>query len=145
MSPTKNPICRDMIRRTLAYHAGPTPDPDTVAEATFIIWNLVAVRLTPVIGTKGVDILFRRSLHLTTVSFPWLTMAEEYEDTPSLLSSTKARLTSQETSVSTEAGCALLITFTELLKTLIGESLTGRLLGTIWASPSSTTEQENLS
>lgn len=145
MSPTINLICREMIRRTLAHHAGTTPSPDTVAEATFIIWNLVAIRLTPVIGTKGVDILFRRSLHLTAFTFPWLAMAVEYEDTPALLSSAKARLASRETSDSTEAGCALLITFTELLKTLIGESLTGRLLGTIWVSPSSTTEQENLS
>lgn len=145
MAPTINLICREMIRKTLAHYAGTAPDPDTVAEATFIIWNLVAVRLTPVIGSKGVDILFRRSLHLTTFSFPWLAMAEEYEDTPSLLSRVKACLASRETSVSTEAGCALLITFTELLKTLIGESLTGRLLGTIWVSPSSTAEQENLS
>lgn len=145
MSPTKNLICREMIRRTLAHHAGTAPDPDTVAEATFIIWNLVATQLTPVIGTKGVDILFRRSLHLTTFSFPWLAMAEAFEDTPSMLSSTKTRLASQETRVSTEAGCALLITFTELLKTLIGESLTGRLLGKIWVSPSPTTEQETLS
>lgn len=145
MSPTKNPICREMIRRTLAHHAGTSPNPDAVAQATFIIWNLVADRLTPVIGTKGVDILFRRSLHLTNLSFPWLSMAEEYEDTPSLLSTTKARLASRETIDSTEAGCTLLITFTELLKTLIGESLTGRLLGTIWVSRSPTSEQENLS
>lgn len=145
MSPTKNLICREMIRRTLAHHAGTAPDPDTVAEATFIIWNLVATQLTPVIGTKGVDILFRRSLHLTSFSFPWLAMTDEYEDTPSLLSSTKARLANRETSDSTEAGCTLLITFTELLKTLIGESLTGRLLGKIWVSPSPTTKQENLS
>lgn len=145
MSPTKNPICREMIRRTLAHYVGTSPDPDTVAEATFIIWNLVAIRLTPVIGSKGVDILFRRSLHLTTFTFPWLAMAETYEDTPSLLSTTKARLASRETIDSTEAGCALLITFTELLKTLIGESLTGRLLGTIWVSRSPSSEQENQS
>ena len=145
MSPAKTPICREMIRKTLAHHAGASPDSDAVAKATFILWNLVAVRLTPVIGTKGVDILFRRSLHLTTAAFPWLTAIEEYQDMPSLISSTKARMTNRETSDSTEAGCAFLITFIELLKTLIGESLTGRLLGTIWVSPSPTTEQENLS
>jgi hypothetical protein len=145
MSTTNNSFCREAIRRTMAHHAGVSPDADAIAEATFIIWNLVEGKLAPVIGMKGVDVLFRRSMHLTTFSFPWLASAEVHTDNASLFASIKARLASGETDASTEAGCTFLLILTELLTTLIGESLTWRLLGTVWKFPSPNSEQENVS
>jgi hypothetical protein len=102
----------------------------------------VADRLAPVIGAQGVDVLFSRSLHLTSAAFPWLATAGDRGGSTAQLASLKARLAGRELDISAEASCALLVTFTELLATLIGESLTGRLLGPIWAPQSPASEQE---
>ncbi len=136
---------REKVRRTMAHHAGASPDADAVAKATFIIWNDVEARLSTVIGTKGVDILFKRSLYLTTSSFPWLKGTEHPQDRESLFSGIKACLASRETESSTEAGCAFLNILTELLNTLIGDSLTERLLEPVWVSSPPASEQEKAS
>ena len=43
----------------------------------------------------------------------------------------------------TEASCSLLLTFTVLLSSLIGESLTERLLEPAWTPPEHDSEQES--
>ena len=145
MSTTNNPLYGEPIRRTLTHHAGDSPDSRAVAEATLIIWNLVSNRLAPVIGTKGVDVLFRRSLHLAAAVFPLFSIPGAQADNTSLFENIKGRLADQKIAAAMEAGCTLLITLTELLTTLIGESLTERLLGTVWVSPSHSSKQENVS
>jgi hypothetical protein len=122
----------EAMRRTLAQYAGEAPDACAIAEATLNIWRQVATRLTPVIGVRGVDALFSRSLHVTSKAFPWLSMAGNDGNSNTLLASLKVRLASQETAAAAEASDALLVTFTELLATLIGESLTDRLLAPVW-------------
>jgi len=122
----------EAMRRTLAQGAGEAPNASAIAEATLNIWRQVATRLTPVIGVRGVDALFSRSLHVTSKTFPWLSMAGNDGNSNALLASLNVRLASQETAAAAEASDALLVTFTELLATLIGESLTDRLLVPVW-------------
>jgi hypothetical protein len=88
-----------------------------------------------VIGTRGVDILFSRSLHVTSKTFPCLAIAGNYGDSAAPLASVKARIETCELTVATEASYFLLVTFTELLAALIGESLTERLLDPVLAPP----------
>lgn len=127
---------RETIRRTLTYHAGDSPDASAVAAAIVSIWQQVAALLEPVIGDRGVDVLFRRSLHLAHVDFPWLAIAGgESKESAEFLASLKERLAGCETEVAAEASYVLLVTFTELLITLIGESLAARLLGPVWLPP----------
>jgi hypothetical protein len=57
--------------------------------------------------------------------------------------SLQALLADQEPDVAVEAACALLMTFFELLITLIGESLTEHLVSPVWVSPSSPSDQES--
>jgi len=142
MSTTANDMRREAIRKTLAHHAGGAPDAGAVAEATLSVWHQVAGRLAPVIGTGGVDALFRRSLHLTSANFPWLAISDDAGNNAALLASFKARLASRETDTAVEAGHALLVIFTELLASLIGESLTERLLRPVWAPQPTASEQE---
>ncbi|KAB0663811.1 hypothetical protein F6V25_15380 [Oryzomonas japonica] len=145
MPTTDRKLCREAIRKTLVLRAGDTPDASAVAEAALGTWRLVAIRLTPVIGTLGVDVLFKRSLHLTSTAFPWLSSAWDHEENATVLASLKARLEACEKDAAAEASYTLLVTFTELLATLIGESLTERLLGPVWASSSPVPEQESIS
>ena len=133
----------ETIRKTLTHRAGNAPDPSAIAEATLSTWLLVATQLTPVIGVRGVDALFVRSLHITSKTFPWLTTVGHDESGYARLASLRARLVERELADAAEASYTLLATFTEMLASLIGESLTERLLEPVWASPSEKFDQEN--
>jgi hypothetical protein len=134
MSTTKSTMRRQAIQRTLAQRAGDAPDASVIAEATLGTWRQVATRLTPVIGARGVDVLFSRSLHLTSKAFPWLAIAGNNGTNHTPLASFKACIETREIETAAEASNVLLMTFIELVDTLIGESLTERLLGSVWTS-----------
>ena len=135
MGTADNDRLRDAIRRTLAHRAGAAPDAGAIAAATLATWHQTAARLAPVIGTRGVDALFVRALHLTSAAFPWLAMAGEQGNGAARLANFRARLEAREPAIAAEAGYALLATFNELLATLIGASLTERLLKPVWVPP----------
>lgn len=134
---------REKIRSALLRRAGDVPDASAVAEATISTWHLVAAQLMPVIGAGGVDVLFSRSLYLTSASFPCLTIPEDHQDTIALLANLKEHLAVCEPDIAAEASNTLLGTFVELLMSLIGESLVKRLLISVWEPPSPTFEREN--
>ncbi len=136
-------IRREAIRRTLAHRAGATPNASTVTEAALSTWQQLAARIEPVIGARGVDALFDRSLHLTSKTFPWLAVTADHGNSTASLASLWGSFETREPTVATEASVALLGTFTELLVSLIGESLTERLLGLVWMLPH-TPGQEHL-
>lgn len=141
--PAESELRREAIRRTLAHYAGKNPDANAVATATLSIWQEVVSRLAPVIGVRGVDVLFIRALHLTHREFPWLAIAGgESKESAALLASLKLRLAELEPAVAAEASYTLLVTFTELLTPLIGESLVARLFDPVWVPSSAASEQE---
>jgi hypothetical protein len=136
-------LLREAIRTTLGQRAGRLPNADVTAEATAATWRLVATQLAPVIGARGLDVLFSRALHQTSVEFPWLAIAVDRGGSASPLPSLMVCLTGQLASTAAEASYMLLLTFTELLATLIGESLTTRILAPVWAPPSFSSGQES--
>jgi hypothetical protein len=138
-------LLRDAIRAALARHAGHVPDAHTTAEAMAATWRLVAVQLAPVIGARGLDVLFSRALQQTTAAFPWLAVAVDRGGSDSPLPSLMLCLAGQHTVTAEEASYTLLLTFTNLLSTLIGEPLTERLLAPVWARPSPSSRQETAS
>jgi hypothetical protein len=133
------------IRILLAERAGVSPDAKAIARAAANIWPEVATRLTPVIGARGVDVLFGRALHQTSIAFPWLQIAGDQGSGVAALNDLRTCLAGQETTGAAEASHALLMNFAELLATLIGESLTERLLGPVWAPALPASEQETRS
>ncbi len=143
LASTASNLRREAIRRTLAHHAGKKADANAVATATLHTWNLIATRLAPVIGVRGVDVLFRRALHLTHVAFPSLMIVGgEEKESATLLAKIKASLAECKPAVAAEASYTLLVTFTELLTPLIGESLVARLFDPVWVASSPASEQE---
>jgi len=78
-----------------------------------------------------VDALFGRALHLASREFPWL--AQPLADEPSAdpMASGCGRLQVRDGTAALEAAAALLATFTDLLATLIGNTLCERLLASI--------------
>jgi hypothetical protein len=118
----------------LAQRSGNDSDTGAVAGAAVITWNQMAAELVPVIGVRGVDVLFNRALNLTSATFPWLTTVREHVDGAARLSDFRAHLEGQEAAVAVDAASALLAKFIELLSALIGEGLTERLLMPVWAA-----------
>ena len=76
-SVTDNELLREKIRQSLAVGAKANQDSASIARSTVRTWRQVISRLTPVIGRRGVEVLFDRSLHLTSTVFPWLAGAGE--------------------------------------------------------------------
>jgi hypothetical protein len=141
MPTTNSHPLRETIRTTLGQRAGSHPDANATSEATAATWRLVETQLAPVIGARGLDVLFRRALHQATTAFPWLAVAVDRGGSDGPLPSLMACLATQHRATAAEAACALLLTFAELLAALIGESLTERLLAPVWARPSLPSEQ----
>ena len=132
-------LLREMIRTTLKQRAGSSPGPNAIPEATASTWRLVEAQLRPVIGARGLDVLFRRALHQSMTAFPWLAASMNRGGSAGPLPGLMACLAAQQTAAAAEAASALMLAFAELLATLIGESLTERLLAPVWARAS---EQE---
>lgn len=139
---TDRGLCREAIRRTLRQRSGDSPDALAVARATSETWLLMSAQLAPVIGDNGVEAIFKRSLHLTSVVFPWLAIPDREMDIDSLPERIGALLAGREPVAATQASSSLMITFTELLATLIGNSLTKRLLDPVWVAAPPANEQD---
>jgi hypothetical protein len=108
-----------------------------IAAACGALWQEIDAVLTPIIGPRGVAALGQRSLHLASTAYPWL--AARQPGSPdvldsALLASMLAQRSSDDAAI---AGEAFLQTFRDLLTSLIGGSLTERLLRTVWG-PSDT-------
>lgn len=142
---TDRELCREAIRKTLRLRTGDSPDALAVARATSEIWLQMSAQLAPVIGGNGVDAILQRSLHLTSVVFPWLASSDGEMDNATFPVRISVLLAGCEPVVAAQASASLLITFTELLATLIGNSLTERLLAPVWIAAPVVVKQEKAS
>lgn len=127
-------------RRLTAPLAGRVEDDrsaDQIAAACGALWLEVDVALSPIIGSRGVAALGQRSLHLVSAVHPWLA-ARQPGGPPALDSALLVSLLAQRSSDDAAAAAdSFLQTLHELLTSLIGSSLTERLLRPVWG-PSET-------
>lgn len=105
------------------------------AERAVAAWESVDAALSPIIGHNGVAALFYRCAHLGSTDHPWLARIQATQPRGSgiaipLLRSVLAQQPEPEVAV---ANRMLLGKFREQLAILIGESLTERLLSSIWS------------
>lgn len=120
------------IASCLAGLAAQTSSAERIAETVAAtLWGIHQA-LVPIVGERGVAALYKRSLHLAKTRFVWLpdpqTSAPEAMDVGPLTTS----LATQGAAEAAVAGARLLQDFHELLVTLIGPSLTERLLRPVW-------------
>ena len=99
-----------------------------IADAVVATWQEIATALSPLIGERGVAALYKRSLFLTANKHPWLASAYEGLQGPMDLPTLNAVLSQQTPAFAAAGGTALFQTFYELLTSLVGASLTERLL-----------------
>ena len=100
-------------------------------------WREIDVALRPIIGQRGVGLLYKRSLHLVGRDYPWLADMQGISQDTMDLAALAAVITEQESKHAAAAGGLLLKTFHHLLSSLIGPSLTEQLLRPVWVDFSS--------
>jgi hypothetical protein len=108
-----------------------------IADAAVATWLGVAAALSPIIGERGFAAMYKRCLHLMRVDYPWLTAVHEAAPAAYDFTALQTALALQTDSTAAAANGALLRCFYDLLITLIGESLTQRLLDPVLVDPSS--------
>ncbi|WP_017479656.1 hypothetical protein [Pseudomonas sp. PAMC 26793] len=132
------------IVAALAHRVGPNADTASIAQATVSILETMRAALTPIIGQQGVAALYRRSLHLCASRQPHLAHISDRVQAALDLNALNSELVTESEADALLFGEVMLTTFYELLTTLIGPSLTARLLRDVWnPSLSDTSAQEN--
>ncbi len=118
----------------LADRVATNADASQISDAIAAAWHDLDQALSPVLGRRGMAALYKRSLHLNTAAYPWLAQMRAGVDANLALDVAPLRETLAERSEAQAAqtGAALIHTFAELLETLIGVSLSERLLGSVW-------------
>lgn len=120
--------------------ATPAPDGDSdaarVAEAAAASWREIHRALMPVIGPAGFGALYQRSLHVAGAPYPALAAVAETAGAPGDTARLQAALAQQSGAAALAASAALLQVFRDLLASLIGASLSDRILAPAGLGPS---------
>jgi hypothetical protein len=103
-----------------------------VADMVAVVWREIDQALHPIIGHRGVLALYNRSLKQASTLYPWLAVGHAGALAAVDPSALRAALAQQAPAEAVAGGTLLLQTFRDLLRSLIGDSLTDRLLGSIW-------------
>ncbi len=90
--------------------------------------------LRPIIGSRGVAALFRRCLFLTVRTHAWLGGTSDSDEGAFVATSLQAALAGRSGVEAATAGLLFLSTFDALLVSLIGASLTERLIDPVWTT-----------
>ena len=120
------------IAASLAARAGVAATAAQIADTTVAAWQAIDSALAPIIGQRGVAALYKRSLHLNRPLRPCLNAAIETTEARLGLAALKLVLAQQSAIEAAAIGAELLQTVHELLTTLVGPSLTERLLRSVW-------------
>ncbi len=117
------------IAASLARQGNAEATAAQIAQAVGAKCQAIETTLAPIVGLRGVAALQRRSLHLAGRSHPWLAGEPAGEDH---LASLKTLLSGQHSANAALGGATYLQAFHDLLSSLVGPSLTERLLRTAW-------------
>lgn len=121
------------IQSFLSQRARDGASADQLAALIGAAWQHIQAALAPVIGVRGVAALYKRSLHLTAKAHPWLAAAQVGNSLAEIdLASLGTECGKRSSAEVAAAGAALLLSFHELVGSLIGPSLSGQLLGEVW-------------
>lgn len=130
---------------SLASRINGRTDAAQIADEIVIMFEEINDVLSPIIGRRGVDALYKRSLHLAVPAYPWLADArdgiQEFMDPAKL----KSTLCAQSPASAAAGGGVVLQTFHDLLASLVGPSLTERLLHPVWNKSSGIPPAQDLS
>ena len=131
------------IQATIADVAAIAEDAAHVADVAASTWREINAVLSPLIGPGGVTALYQRSLYMTRAAYPCLAAVHEVALPAGEFSGLQLVLSRQTSAYIVAANGALLLTFCDLLASLIGSSLTERLLRSVRNLSSGGTGQDS--
>jgi hypothetical protein len=106
--------------------------PEKAADAAIHIWEQMASHIITIIGEDGFNSLYARSLFLSQAKFPWLSTSSPTPNAVHRFDELKTSLEAQAPAQASEANSLLLVTFIEILASLIGAQLTSHILQLAW-------------
>lgn len=118
---------------------------ETIAIDPIEAWEQMATEIISIVGEGGFSSLFTRSLYISKASFPWLEAGINPDPPPTYFHELQATYAAQPPEQVKAANSLLLSTFTDILKSLIGEQLTLNILRSAWKldTPVHTTKEVN--
>lgn len=128
------------LAATLRARVGESTDPARIADALVSILLEVEAALAPVLGSRGVALIYLRSLQRSPSLQPLVAAAlDEAQEIPTSLD-----LQALRSMLAQRSGADVIVTGTDLLQTLydllvnvVGLSMTERLLRSVWTNASS--------
>jgi hypothetical protein len=121
------------IAAALAQTVDEGNDAVQIADMIAAAMRGIAVNLSPIIGKGGVAALYRRTLHLVGPAHPWLVSSDSSRTEIDAIA-LGALLAERSAAEAAKAGGTLLQTFSDVLVSLVGDSLGYRLLQPVWDS-----------
>jgi hypothetical protein len=115
-----------MIQRQLLQHS------ENGEDVVTHLWEPMSVQIIAIVGEGGFNSLYARTLSLNKTAFSWLATSPLPPKNYQRFTELKMCLEGQTTAQIREANHFLLITFTDILASLIGEHLTSRILELAW-------------
>jgi len=109
-------------------------NPEKVVDIAIDLWEQLAKEIISIIGESGFYSLYARSIYLTQSTFPWLAANSHLPQTHHRFAELKMSFEVQTPTQISEANSLLLITFTDILASLIGEQLTTTILRSAWGN-----------
>jgi len=125
---TRDQQRHELIESLMAQHT------EKVADASINLWESMATQIISIVGEGGFNSLYARSVFLTQSTFPWLAASLLSPQTDHPFAELKMSLEGQSPAQASEANSLLMITFTDILASLIGEQLTTSILRLAWGS-----------
>lgn len=124
---TPDPLRHQIIDSLMAQH------PEG-ADAAIVLWEKLATEVISIVGSGGFASLYSRSVFLTQSRFPWLASGSSSPQDGHRFALLKTSLAAQTPAQASEANLLLLITFTAIVASLIGETLTTGILRSAWGN-----------
>ncbi len=122
-----------LIANLIAQHT------ENGSAAAVLLWEQMAAHIISIVGEGGFNALFARSVFLTQAAFPWIAACALSPQTDHRFALLETCLEGQAPAQASAANSLLLITFTDILVSLIGDQLTANILHTAWGSVASDT------
>lgn len=123
---TSDLLRHQIINSLMAQHT------EKVADAAINLWEQTANQILAIVGEVGFDSLYARSVFHTRITFPWLAAGALPPQSDQRFAGLKMSLEKQTPAQASEANRLLLINFTDILSSLIGEQLTTHILRSAW-------------
>ena len=121
----------DLLRLQIVKRRMAQPT-EEVADIAINLWEQMATQIIFIIGEGGFNSIYTRSVFLTQSTFPWLAADSLSPQTDHRFAELKTSLEGQPPEQTNAGNSLLLITFTDILASLIGEQLTKHILRSAW-------------